>query len=239
MLNIEFPFTSIEILEIVKKYINGRMFSSSREAKPDPINIFFGLIIFSELNLLNNADIIDLLAIEMFLESELKNFTPEKLSLNFYTLFSLRLLEKSGTIIMDKKDLLNPILNLNLHNLEDYKPSTDIYYKLTLLKLIDRRINLQQFKPLYIDELKNLIKPNGSINDVITDSAKVLLIFNLLELKEQELEYCNRLLHFITNSTSFFSLEQINKDFNWRNDRLGYKVELRMLFWTLLASSQY
>jgi len=239
MLNIEFPFTSIEILEIIKKYINGKMFSSSREAKPDPVNIFFGLIICSELNLLNNADIIDLLAIEMFLESELKKFTPEKLSLNFYTLFSLRLLEKSGTIIMNKKDLLNPILNLNLHNLEGYKPSIDIYHQLTLIKLIDKRINLQPFKSRYNNELKKLIKSNGSINDIITDSAKVLLIYDLLELKEQESEFCSRLLNFITNSTTFFSLEEINKDFNWRTDKLGYKVELRMLFWALLASAQY
>lgn len=239
MLNIEFPFTSIEILEIIKKCINGKMFSSSREAKPDPVNIFFGLIIFSELNLLNYTDIIDLLAIEMFLESELKEFTPEKLSLNFYTLFSLRLLEKSGTIIMNKKDLLNPIFNLNLHNLEEYKPSTDIYHHLVLIKLIDKRINLQPFKSLYNNELKRLIKSNGSINDVITDSAKVLLIYDLLELKEQESEFCSRLLNFITNSTNFFSLEEINKDFNWRTDKLGYKVELRMLFWALLASSQY
>ena len=105
--------------------------------------------------------------------------------------------------------------------------------------MIDKRINLQPFKSRYNNELKKLIKSNGSINDVITDSAKVLLIYRLLELKEQESEYCNRLLHFITNSTSFFDLEQINEDFNWRNDKLGYKVELRMLFWTLLASSQY
>jgi len=239
MLNIEFPFTYIEILEIIKKYINGKMFSSSREAKPDPVNIFFGLIIFSELNLLNNADIIDLLAIEMFLESELKNFTPEKLSLNFYTLFSLRLLEKSGTIIMNKRDLLNPILNLNLHNIEEYKPSLDIYHQLALIKLIDKRINLQPFKSRYNNELKKLIKSNGSINDIITDSAKVLLIYDLLELKEQESEFCGQLLDFIINSTNFFSLEELNKDFNWRTDKLGYKVELRMLFWALLASSQY
>ena len=140
---------------------------------------------------------------------------------------------------MNKKDLLDPILNLNLHNLEGYKPSTDIYHKLALIKLIDKRINLQPFKSRYNNELKKLIKSNGSINDVITDSAKVLLIYDLLELKEQESEFCNRLLHFITNSTNFFSLEEINKDFNWRTDKLGYKVELRMLFWALLASSQY
>lgn len=239
MLNIESPFTSIEVLEIIKKHINGKIFSASREANPDPINIFFGLTIFIELNLFNSTDFIDFLTVEMFLEKEIKNFIPEKLSLNFYTLFSLRLLEKSGTIITNKKDLLYPLLNLNLHNLKGYKPTTDIYHQLGLIKLIDKRINLQPFKDRYNSELKKLIKANGSINDIITDSARVLLIYDLLELKEQESEICNQLLSFITNSTKFFSLEEINKDFNWRTDKLGYKVELRMLFWVLLACSQY
>ncbi|MFX1315553.1 MAG: hypothetical protein ACFE9T_06780 [Promethearchaeota archaeon] len=239
MLDIEFPFNSIEILEIVKNHINGKIFSSSREAKSDPINIFFGLAIFSELNLLNKSDIIDLLAIEMFLESELKKFSPKKLSLNFYTMLSLRLMERSGTIIMNKNELLNPILNINLFNLEGYNPVSDIYYQLAVLKLIDKRINLYRFKSLYKNELKKLIKSNGSINDIITDSAKTLLIFDLLDLKEQESEFCSRLLNFITKSTQFFNLDNISKEFNWRTDKLGYKVELRMLFWAILARSQY
>ncbi|MFX1410573.1 MAG: hypothetical protein ACFFA6_09485 [Promethearchaeota archaeon] len=239
MLDIKFPFNSIEILEIVKNHINGKIFSSSSDKKPDPINIFFGLAIFSELDLLNKSDLIDLLAIEMFLESELKKFSPEKLSLNYYTMLSLRLMERSGTIIMNKNELLNPILNINLFNFDGYNPASDIYYQLAVLKLIDKRINLYPFKSLYNNELKKLIKSNGSINDIITDSARTLLIFDLLDLKQQESEFCMRLLDFITNSTQFFNLDKINKEFNWRTDKLGYKVELKMLFWAILARSQY
>jgi hypothetical protein len=90
-----------------------------------------------------------------------------------------------------------------------------------------------------MNELKKILTKNGAIDDLITESARTLLIINLLNLKNQESVMCSRLLNFIITSTSFFSLENINKDFNWRIDKLAYKIELRMLFWALLACTQY
>jgi hypothetical protein len=61
----------------------------------------------------------------------------------------------------------------------------------------------------------------------------------LLDVKEQEVALCNRLLNYLTATTSFFGLDNLDKDFNWRIDDLAFKVELKMIFWVLLASSQY
>ncbi|MFW9989119.1 MAG: hypothetical protein ACFFC3_10720 [Candidatus Odinarchaeota archaeon] len=60
MLNINFPFTNGDLLGTVRNYINGKIFSSSKEDLPDSKNIFYGLALFSELNLLNQTDLIDL-----------------------------------------------------------------------------------------------------------------------------------------------------------------------------------
>lgn len=239
MLNLECPFTTIEILEIVKNFINGRIFSSSKENIPDSKNIFYGLAILSELDLLNKTDIIDLFEIENFLKSDLEKYLPEKLELNLYSHLYLKLIAKSHNITINKNSILKLIFDLNLLSLKDFRPILDIYNYLASIKLLDRNANLDQFRTTYITEIKKLITSNGAVGDLITDSARALLILDLLNSKEQEIELCRNLLDFIMNSTNFFSLENLNIDFNWRKDIFGFKVELKMLYWALLASSQY
>jgi hypothetical protein len=90
-----------------------------------------------------------------------------------------------------------------------------------------------------MNALKRLLTSKGSIDDSITESAKTLLILVILDLKEQESILCSRLLNYIIKSTDFFNLENLDKEFNWRIDKLAYKIELRMLFWALLACSQF
>jgi len=239
MLNIEFPFTNIEIFEILKNYIIRKIFSSSKDNIPDSKNIFFGLAILSELDLLNRTDIIDLLEIENFLKSDLEKFIPEKLELNLYSLLCLKLMAKEQKVTLDKNSILKLIFNVNLLKLEKFNPPLDIYNHLASIKLLNKTANLIEFKTTYMKEIKRLITPNNSAGDLITESAHVLLILDLLNLKEQEPELCSNLLNFIINSTSFFSIENLDNDFNWRKDILGYKIELKMLYWALLASSQY
>ena len=101
------------------------------------------------------------------------------------------------------------------------------------------QVDLSRFNILYVNELKKQLTSKGSIGDLITDSARTLLIIDLLNLKEQESVLCSRLLNYIMNSTEFFTLENLEKDFNWRVDKFAYKIELRMLYWTLLACSRY
>jgi hypothetical protein len=170
---------------------------------------------------------------------EFKRFIPEKLKLNFYTLLSLKMLEKNEIISSNKEGFLAQVLGLDLLNLKGFNPTLDIYNHIGFIKILNRNIDLSMFTTPYINELKKILSPNGSIDDLITESARTLLIINLLDLKNQESVICNRLLNFIITSTDFFSLQNINKDFNWRIDKIAYKIELRMLFWALLACTQY
>ena len=239
MLNIQSPFTPHELIELMKDYVNGEIFSSSRNVVSDPISNFYGLAILTESNLIVKADIINLSSIEEYLKSKLKSFRPDMLKLNYHALLCLLLLKRIELITLNKEHFLNPLLSLNLLNLKDFNPILDVFNQLALLKLIDSKLNLEQFRDPYINELKKALAPNGSISNLITDSARTLLIIDLLDLKDQESTLCGHLLNYVINSTVFFSLENPHRDFNWRIDKLAYKVELRMLFWALLACSRY
>ena len=236
MLNLEFPFTNLEILEIVKNLIKGRIFSSSKEEVPDSKNIFYGLALLSELNLLDNTDLVDLQEIENFLKSEIENFIPEKLELNLHSILCLSFIAKNRKIEINRNLILDFLLKINLFNLENFKPILDIYNHIALLKLLDKNTSLKQFETLYINEIKKLMTSNGSINDLITDSARVLLIFDLFKLKDQEPDICSKLLNYILSTTNFFNIENLDQNFNWRDDKLGFKIELEILYWALLAS---
>jgi len=239
MLDLEVPFTNIEILEIVKNYINDKIFSSSKNEIPDSRNIFFGLALFSDLNLYDKTDLIDLIKIKNFINYQVEKFIPEKLELNLHSLLCFKFIIKSQKININRNLIFNFLLKINLFTLENFKPILDIYHHLSLLKLIDKNVSLKQFEIPYINEIKKFISPNGSINDLVTESARALLIFDLLNLKNKEPELCSLLLNYIIDTTDFFNIENLDQNFNWRNDKLGFKIELEILYWALLASSQY
>jgi hypothetical protein len=239
MLDIEFPFTPIEILELLKNYISEMIFSISKNESPDSVSIFYGLAIVTELDLIHRTNIINLHAIEEFLKKELDFFIPEKLKLNYFTLLSFKLLAKNEILQAKKEQILSPILGLNLLNLEAFNPTLDIFNHLGAIKILDKSLDLSKFQLYYLNELKKKLKPKGSVDDLITDSAKMLLILSLLNMKNQESLLCSRLLNYIIESTNFFNLENLNKNFNWRIDKFAYKIELKMLFWALLACTQY
>lgn len=227
------------IKNVVSEYISGKIFSTGRYHKPNPITIYHGLSVFSELNLLNNSDLIDLLDIEMFLENELNPFFPEKLIFNFFTILSLKMIKKSGGIIKDKSHLLKPMANFDLFNLENFKPSTDMFFYLSSLKLLDDRFNFNNFQELFLTELHKQMLPNGSVNGNATDTARTLLTLVLLDSTGQEIEIIPNLLKFLSQNLEFFSENQDFNNFNWIQNKIAFKIELRMLFWMLLALSQY
>ena len=228
MLNVDVPFSSIEILEIVKKFVNGNVFSSAIDNNPDIKNNFYGLSIFSELDLIRKTDIINDIEILNFIKLNLKYSLPEKLQTNLYSLLCLNLLRSPSQI----KNLYPP-------KSTEFKSIREIYTYLSILTLLRKEHDIEALKKTYLNEVKKSIAPNGSINDLFTDSAKALLIIDLLDLKEQEAEICSSLLNNIMKSTTFFSLTNINKEFNWRNNQMGCRIELKMLYWALLASSRY
>jgi len=239
MLSIDYPYTLIEIKEILKRHVKDKVFSGSTDRLPDSINIFYGLSIFNEFNLIASSDIIDIDETEKFLKSEFKKFLPEKLKINYYTLLSLLILKNIDFIKENEGDWFNRIRKLNILSLENFNPISDIYHMSAFIKLLDKIADIPEIKKIYLNELKNTLNSQPSSNRLITESAKALLLLDFLDVKNQESILIRHLLKKIIGTTKFFNLENLNIDFNWRNDKLAYKVELKMLFWALLACSQY
>jgi hypothetical protein len=233
MLNTEDNITSNEILELLRRFVFKKEFS------PDSKSIFFGLAILSEYDLLHKVDFIDPLEIETFLKNELRNFIPEKLNLNFYSLMCLKLLKKKEGFNLDKDFLLKSIIDFKLSSQREYDPALDMFYKLGTIKLLDKNTDLMRFKTSYFNEISKLIKPDGSILDTVTDSARGLLVISLLDLKEEAVDICNGLLHFIFANSKYFASVNLKNEFNWQTDDISFKIELRTLYWALLACSQY
>ncbi|MFW9826477.1 MAG: hypothetical protein ACFFEY_02535, partial [Candidatus Thorarchaeota archaeon] len=239
MLNLEFPFKNSDVNEILPNYIRENIFTSSKQDIPDIISIFYGLSIFSELDLFNKTNLIDIRKIYNFILSELANIVPKKVMLNTYVLLCLKLIltvEKQ----IDLKDLsLEPIVNFDLLSIDNSKTITHMYYLLVALKLLGKEKTINRIQENYGIEIKKLFNQNNPLFELITESGKTLLILSLLELKEKEQELCANLLNQILNKTSFFYLENVNRNFNWQTDKLAFKIELEILYWALLACSQY
>jgi hypothetical protein len=239
MIGIENPFSQTEISEIIKKYISNKIFRTTEKDSPDVITNFYGIALLMELGIPTERVFIDFKSIEDFITKELNWFIPGKFRLNYYAYLSLLLLGKEETIQIDQKIHIDQLKHINLAQQNNHKLISDIYYQLSTLKIINKNVDLDEFKGSYINEMKKHYISEGVGEGLLTDSAKVLLILDLFNVKEKEVALCNRLLNYLTASTSFFSLDNLDKDFNWRIDQYAYKVELKMLFWVLLSSSQY
>lgn len=239
MLGVRNQFEPEYIKKVVSNFINGGVFSTGRYHIPNPMSVFYGLSILYELNMLNNGEVIDLLDVEMLLENELTNIVPEKIILHFFTILCLKLLEKNGGIITDKKYLIEPLAEVDVFNLEGFKPASDIFFFLGLMNLLDKNIDFNIFKEPYLLELKNKITPNGSLNETITETARGLLSLQLLGLQDKELNIISGFLNFLNLNVNMFKVESNFPEFDWKSDKIAFKIELRMLFWLLLAFSQY
>jgi hypothetical protein len=239
MLNLESPFNIDEINEILKSFIKDYVFSSSKEDIPDSINNFYGLAVLCQLDLIQKTNLIDVQEINNFIDSELTNSVPEKAQLNMYALLCLKLINQLQKKSIKKNFEIEFLLNFDLLSYEGFKLTIDIYNHLVTLKLLGNDKMINEKKEIFAKRIKKLIAKNGSINNLITESARTLLIFDLLDLKKQEPDLYSNLLNFVLNKTSFFSIESIDEGFNWRSDKLCFKIELEMLYWTLLACSQF
>ena len=223
------------VIAILKNFVRGSIFSSGMYHISNPMSNFYGLCILSELNILkeDKVDFVDFLDIEMFLESEIKNFNPSKFFLNYYSLLSLKILEKYDLTVMDKSNLLNLQMSLDFSNIDPKDLPRDILCHITLVKLMkkDFRFN-SDFLELNFDDL---LSPNGLINNNVTDSARILLIFDVLNQKD------NGLIKKLMNSvlSNFQAFFETYPQFNWKSDIISLKIELRMLFWICLALLRY
>lgn len=239
MLGINAPLKKENIINKFQKFVVNGIFNLQGEEKPALNNIFYGLAILSELNLLKDNDLIDLKRVKRILEQEIEYFHPSKLHLNYFTFFSLELLKKKELYELENSNLLTLLINLNLFDLEEFDLVLDFYEQLACIKLLDKDAKLNYFKALYIKHLKEMMEENGSINNSITKTARTLLILDLLKLNKKEIMMSSRLLKYLVNTTEFFQ-GNVEKDvLNWQKDPIAFKLELRMLFWGLLASAQY
>ena len=227
------------IINFLRNYINGTVFSTSRFHVPNPISNVHGLSIISELNMTNMVDFIDLLDIEMFFEDELEHFVLEKLFLNLHSLLGLMYLKKIGCEISDKSHLITPLKKINILNLEKRNLPLDILCQLTSIKLLDKEHDLTVFKKPYIHILKREMRPNCLVNDCLMDSIRTLIIFDLLELKIEESQVISDLLTRIFKNAHLFFDFKPTDTFSWRNDQLALKIELRTFFWYLILMLQF
>jgi hypothetical protein len=173
----------------------------------------------------------------MFLETELKPYFPEKLHLNCYSLLGLKILQKCGVSIMDKSHLIEAQLKLTIGDFETKELPSDLLSQLTILKLLNNQVDLNIFQNPFKEALKQLIsEKSGLINDNITDSVRVLLIFDMLGVRTEESFFLNNLINTIISQLNLFQDSGI---FNWRSDKIALKAELRMLFWVLIALNGY
>jgi len=65
------------------------------------------------------------------------------------------------------------------------------------------------------------------------------LSLQLLGLHDKELNIISGFLNFLNQNVNMFKDESKFTEFNWKNDKIAFKIELRMAFWLLLAFSQY
>jgi hypothetical protein len=239
MLGINTPLKKENIINKFQKFVVKGLFNMQGDEKPALNNIFYGLAILSELNLLKDNDLIDLKEVKRILEQEIEYFHPNKLHLNYFTFFSLELLKQNGLYELENSNILTLLINLNLFDLEEFDLVLDFYEQLACIKLLDKDAKLNYFKALYIKHLKEKMEENGSISNSITKTARTLLILDLLKLNKKEIMMSSRLLKYLVNTTEFFQ-GNVEKDvLNWQKDPIAFKLELRMLFWGLLASAQY
>lgn len=233
------PFKTEEMLNILTDYVSGKIFSTGMYHISNPLSNFFGLSIISDLKLLNDIEIIDLLDIEMFLENELKLYLPQKLLLNYFTLLGLRILEKWGVVLTEKKHLLSEQINFKQINDDENSLPIDLLCQISIIKLLDDKTDLKWFKESYKENLKLLISKKGLVNDNLTDSARVLLIFKMLDINSKDDSSINILLNSIISSGDVFQSNDKISTFHWSNDKWALKSELRMTFWLLLTLLNY
>ncbi|TXT53472.1 MAG: hypothetical protein BAJALOKI2v1_950003 [Promethearchaeota archaeon] len=241
MLDLKIPLKRSDLIEIIQKFVRNGVFiqSDKDEEKSDLSALFYGLLALSNLQKLKNNNFIDFNSIKRILEEEIEHFIPEKLHINYFIFFSLEILRRNKFYGLEDKNLLTPLINLNLFDLDEFNLILDFYEQIVCIKLLDKNANLNFFKALYIKHLKKMMEKNGSINHSITKTARTLLILDLLELNKKEIMMSSRLLKYITQATEFFKLSKNKYKLDWEQDPLALKIELRMLFWSLLACGQF
>lgn len=226
--------------EVLKKHVNNAVFTASTTNVPDPQNTFYGLAILSEIGKLSTTEFIDLQQIVSYLQKELTYFNPNALYNNYFLLQSINLLKRKGIQVSGLDEItLQEFFTLDLSKLKNFNAITDTFYFTASLKLLNEDQHLQEIKAKHIQTIKDFISNIAMEHLTLTEISQLLLIIDLLNLKQSEDELIQDLAKRVHTTTNFFNADGANSDFYWKNDTTAYLIELSMLFWTLLAIYQY
>ena len=232
--NIQIPFDATLIYQKTSPYRLANGFSAFGLDYPDPKSTFYGLSIYEEMGLLSR---LDLNAIYSLLIEEVKNIENTALYTNPYIFICLRILERHGIAIdfQNFQAFLNKNINYNIlqsNDLVEYFP--DIFYHITLIKTIDPNAQYPMIDEFF-NELKNALQEDGAIKDSPTISAMILCA--MFQLGYHASEEGKLIMKYLQLNVDYFdvSVELMPPGLGWASDFEGYKVELNILYWALVA----
>lgn len=241
MLKVDISDRFIEqAFKVMKKQTHQKIFTSLENQNPDPKSIFFGLATILELIQYGDVDFIDLNRITNHIQSELNHFDPEELHKNYYLLNCVNILIRiNQEITIDKQQKIREIMDIDLNSLPEFDPIRDLYKFLSCITLMNSGSMTAEVKNQYYRILENYINNRKISKLTITEAAQTLLIIDLLGKKNEATQIIENLLTHVNNTTTYFSTDNKVKNFSWEEEILALIVELRMVFYALLANYQY
>jgi len=229
-----------KILTILEDHINSGMFVSSETQKPEVKSTFLGLSILSEFDYYKSSELINFDKIEAFLRYELEQIKPEKLHINYYVLNCVNILNrKAFRIELESDQIFNKIRDFDITTLENFDPTIDYYEFFSCIQVLDSEEILKEVKNNYENLIINTYDNLELQKLSLTATARILLTIDLLNLKNDKNQLIKHLLDKLMNSTRIFSSDIQDTDFSWNKDKIAWLLELRMLFWALIASFRF
>ncbi|MBN1215699.1 MAG: hypothetical protein JXA99_09710 [Candidatus Lokiarchaeota archaeon] len=239
MINGDLPANISLILSIVENQSNKKLFYSRYNDTPDIINNFYGLAIISE-TIKMNMNIIDLNILNDLLNEELKHFNENKFLYNYYLFNCINLLKKFDfNINIDRIDLLKRFSEIRINNTEYNEFIYNFYRLISISKLLDTHFDYRNVNNQYLKKLDKIFNELEVSNYNLTECSQLLLILDMLTLREKYAPQIKLLLNKLITNTKFFMSEIQDEDFSWKNDITAFKVEVKILYWTLITSVQY
>ncbi len=234
LLCIQNPFEDNEISEILESNLNEGFFKTGREKLPSPQEIFYGLSIVNILGLKELLDRVDFNAINTVLQECLTTKDILNFSHMYYSILSMAQIPNSNYNLFDA-------INTNLEKSDnffqfrkDVVNIDNIFYKLSVYKILNRFKDIKKKESLYLEITEKFLgKYPNEMN--LSQMAKVLLCTNLLQETEKNVSVFEDVFTHLKESVYFFDIKKSQNLFNWQQDKVAFKIELRMLYWILLA----
>ncbi|MBD3194271.1 MAG: hypothetical protein GF317_04395 [Candidatus Lokiarchaeota archaeon] len=243
MLDLQKVLNLAEIDSLLLNFQENGSFHSSHSICPDPINNYYGLYTLLYLKLNGYDTRFNMDKQKEYLISELQTSTAENYILNCYLIYALTAFND-----LDKLNRINYYNLLNklkkeineriLDNVSQSKEFESLYGMICLMKLLESNLVDVNYPPMDINQLFIKITEENFEEVSISSLVKLLLIpklsikYNLDEiLVKKSIEYIKY--------TKFFQDSNGTSSFHWKDNKLALKMELRMLYWVLLAFSQY